>query len=141
MKVAIVISEFNKQICDGLLAGCEERLKDSGVAELGYDVHWVPGAFELPFAIKKLHSVKKYSGYIALGCVIKGDTDHYSSVCQGVTYGLQKVSLEEAVPVMFGVLMCPNLAQAVERSGKGTMNKGVECADSLIKLLKNHTFS
>lgn len=136
MKIAIVTSEFNNDICAGLVAGCEERLRSNGGNEVTVEIMSVPGAFELPFAIKQLARKKKYDGFIALGCVIRGETDHYTYVCEGITYGLQKVSIEENIPIMFGVLMCATKKLAQSRSGHNENNKGAECADSLLKLLK-----
>lgn len=131
MKIAIVVSRFNKKISDGLLRGALR-----GLGKMQYDIFEVPGAFEIPFFIQKLTDKKKYSGFIALGCVLKGETDHYRAVCGGVTYGIQKVTIENRVPVMFGVLMCAKAIHALSRSGGDSKNKGYECAASLLSILK-----
>lgn len=136
MKIAIVVSQFNKEISDRLLVGAKKALRDSGFSLENFEVFEVPGAFEIPAFVAKLIDTKKFSSVIALGAVIKGETDHYRAVCDGVTYGIQKVSIESRVPVMFGVLMCKNKKQALERSRNDSANKGHECAKGLLALLK-----
>lgn len=134
MKIAVVVSEFNKKISERLLAGAEKALREN---KIPYDVFWAPGAFEIPYMAQKLLKTKKYNGLIALGCVLKGETDHYRAVCDGVTFGIQKVSLQYGAPIMFGVLMCNTEKQALARSQENTKrNKGYECAKELFKLLK-----
>lgn len=131
-KIALIVSEFNPDISELLLQGAERALKEAGVTSQEYDVLRVPGAFEIPGAAAKLADTKQYDGLVALGCVIKGETDHYEAVCQGVTYGIQKVSIEFRIPVMLGVLMCQDKQQALARC-----DKGYECALSLLSLVKN----
>lgn len=136
MKIAVIISQFNKKISDRLLKGAKRALRKN---KINHEIFEVPGAFEIPFMAAKLADSKKFSGLIALGCVIKGETDHYRAVCDSVTYGTQKVAIENRVPIMFGVLMCENSEQALLRSSLTNMknNKGYECAKGLIELLKN----
>lgn len=137
MKIAIIVSQFNKDISSGLLDGAKKGLKDSGLKENQFEIYEVPGAFEIPFAAQKLADAKKLDGMIALGCIIKGETDHYTAVCQGTTYGIQKVSIENKIPIMFGVLMCEKRSLAIDRSSDNTQkNKGYECAKVLIEMLK-----
>lgn len=128
MKIAVIVSQFNKKISDKLLKGAEKVLRKN---KINYEIFEVPGAFEIPFLAAKLASGKKYNGIITLGCVLKGETDHFRAICDGVTYGIQKVAIENLIPIMFGVLMCKNLNQALKRS-----SKGYECAEGLIELLK-----
>lgn len=133
MKIAVVVSEFNKKISERLLTGSQKALHE---AKIPHEVFWVPGAFEIPWMAQKLLKTKKYAGLIALGCVLKGETDHYRAVCDGATFGIQKVSLECGAPIMFGVLMCHTMQQALVRSQRNPKrNKGYECAASLVKLL------
>ncbi|MFA6521750.1 MAG: 6,7-dimethyl-8-ribityllumazine synthase [Candidatus Gracilibacteria bacterium] len=136
MKIAIIVSQFNKDISDGLLNGAKKGLKDFGVKENEFEVYEVPGAFEIPLTAQKLADTKKIDGIIALGCVLKGDTYHYEAVCQGTTYGIQKVSIENKLPIMFGVLMCETNKQAIDRSSANEENKGWECAKSLIEMFE-----
>lgn len=136
MKIAIIASEFNKDMTDRLLRGAEKALGDT-VPKIEYDVFRVPGAFEIPYRAARLADTKKYSGIIALGVVIKGETDHYEAICQGVTYGIQKVSIEHRLPIMFGILMCKNRSQAFNRASDDSKNnKGHESALALLKILE-----
>lgn len=144
MKIAIVAAQYNKEITDRLLKGALDALKKNNFRPEEYQIFEVPGAFEIPFTIQKLINdmaklsyLKEFDGFIALGCVLKGETDHYKAVCEGLTYGLQKISIENCMPVMFGVLMCSTQEQAISRSQDNPEhNKGYECAEGLIKILK-----
>ncbi|PIQ78428.1 6,7-dimethyl-8-ribityllumazine synthase, partial [Candidatus Peregrinibacteria bacterium CG11_big_fil_rev_8_21_14_0_20_46_8] len=91
------------------------------------------GCFELPYMAAQL--AEKYDGIVALGCVIRGETDHYTYVCQGTTYGIQKVSIEQKIPIGFGILTCENRAQALARSDDTENNKGYFAAQTLLSLL------
>lgn len=135
MKIAIIVSKFNKPISDHLLKGALKALKDDGVKKNEFAVFEVPGAFEIPFLAAKLINSKKFNGLIALGCILRGETEHYRAICDGVTYGLQKVAIENRIPIMFGVLMCRNMKQALVRSGNDVKNKGYECTKGLLKIL------
>lgn len=136
MRIAIVVSQFNKEISDRLLAGAKKGLQNGSVLLNNVEIFEVPGAFEIPVLAAKLIDTKKFAGVIALGAVMKGATDHYRAICDGVTYGLQKVSIESRVPVMFGVLMCQTKKQALERTKNDSANKGYECAKGLVEILK-----
>lgn len=132
-KIGIVVSQYNKNITDGLLFGAQKAFQKNKISRKNIEIILVPGAFEIPLMLKIMADSGRFNGLIALGCVIKGETDHYDAVCKGVTYGIQKISLEHKIPIMFGVLMCKNLNQAIARSGKNLkMNKGYECANSLL---------
>lgn len=135
-RIGIVISEFNKNITDRLLQGALQSLKKHGISQSKIDIIKVPGAFEIPHAIQKMLDKNQYRGVIALGCVIRGETDHYQAVCDGVTFGLQTLGILHRVPVMFGVLMCRNEKQALKRAQKDPKkNKGCECVEGLMKML------
>ena len=97
-------------------------------AGVTYDLHRVPGAFELPLAAQKCARSGKYSGLICLGAVIRGDTPHFDYVCQAATEGISRVALDEGVPVSFGVLTVDNIDQARTRSRPDEYNKGREAA-------------
>ena len=130
LKIGIIISQFNREVVDGLLKSAEKALQKNALLK-GTDIVRVPGAFEIPYAAARMAASKKYDGLIALGCVIKGETDHYEAICRGVSYGVQKVSIESGVPIMFGVLMCKN-----EKLARARLNKGGECVNGLIELLQ-----
>lgn len=136
MQIVIIVSKFNSKITDRLLKGAEKGLQEMGIKSGDWQVFDVPGAFEIPYMAQKLIDTEKFDGLIALGCILKGETDHYRAVCEGVTYGIQKVSVENRVPVMFGVLMCNESYLANRRSGENNKNKGYQCAKGLAELLK-----
>ncbi|MBP9718335.1 6,7-dimethyl-8-ribityllumazine synthase [Candidatus Gracilibacteria bacterium] len=139
MKIAIVAAQFNTDISERLTEGAIhffEHYKKQG-HPITYKVFHVPGALELPALITKLAETKQYDGYIALGCVIKGETDHYGAVCDGVTYGLQMVSITKGAALTNGVLMCTHKDQAIERSmPKQANNKGYECAQGIVQMVQ-----
>ena len=99
------------------------------------DVAWVPGAFEIPLIASKMAQTGKYDALICLGAVIRGNTSHYDYVCSEVSKGIAQVSLNQNLPVMFGVLTTENIEQAIERAGTKAGNKGSECAESAIEMI------
>ncbi len=137
-KFCIVIARFNEFIGGKLLSGCIDSLKRHGVAEENIDVAWVPGAFEIPLAVKKV--VGKYDAVITLGAVIRGNTPHFDFVASEVSKGVAQVGLEAGKPVVFGVLTTDTIEQAIERAGTKAGNKGSEAAETaieMVNLLKN----
>ncbi|MBV1822367.1 6,7-dimethyl-8-ribityllumazine synthase, partial [Bacteroidales bacterium MSK.15.36] len=100
-----------------LLDGAIDALVRHGVDEKDIEIAWVPGAFEIPLIAKKMAKSKKYDGVICLGAVIRGATTHYDYVSSEVSKGIAKVTLDEEVPVIFGVLTTENIEQAIERAG------------------------
>ena len=124
----------NEFIGSKLLSGAVDELVRHGVKDTNIDVIWVPGAFEIPVIAKKAAKTGKYAAIITLGAVIKGSTSHYDYVCAEVSKGVASVSLETNVPVMFGVLTCDNIEQAIERAGTKAGNKGSDAAKSAIEM-------
>ena len=138
--IGIVVSNFNKPITDGLLEGCIKSLKENGLEEDNINIFHVPGAFELPAKVKKLTEDNTYDCIIALGCIIKGETDHYHYISQAVTNGIMSVTLEKTKTnphIIFGVLTCQNKELAYARSGKNQKNKGYEAGMSAIHQIKS----
>lgn len=133
-KFGIVVSRFNNFVTQRLLSGAIDQLKRHGVEESGIEVTWVPGSFEIPVVGLKMARSKKYDALIALGCVIRGETDHYEHVALAVTKGLGEISMQTGVPVVFGVLTCETLEQAIDRAGAKSGNKGAEAALSAIEM-------
>ncbi len=117
-RIGIAVAEFNSDVTRELLLGALVVLKESGVVAKNIKVVTVPGSFELPLACQKLAETGKYHALVALGCVIKGETDHYHYVSGEAARGLMDVSLKFSIPIGFGVLTVHTLAQAKERSGK-----------------------
>lgn len=135
-KVAIVVSEYNEEITSALQNGCVDTLKKYGVKEKNIFVEKVPGAYELPLAAKWLYEKKKAHAVIALGCVIKGDTDHDIYINNAVSQALMKLGLQTNAPFVFGVITPNNFQQAKDRAGGKHGNKGVECAVAALKMLQ-----
>tara|TARA_B100001057_G_scaffold105138_1_gene102654 strand:- start:25 stop:417 length:393 start_codon:yes stop_codon:yes gene_type:complete len=129
--IAVVISEFNKKVMDGLTKGCEKTLTN-----FEYEKIFVPGAFEIPAMAKKCVESGKYNAVITLGCVIKGETDHYDYICRAVSNGMMQVTLNSNIPVTFGVLTCQNAQLAFDRSSDNERNKGREVAEAALALVK-----
>lgn len=133
-KIAIVASRFNFLIVEKLIAGAKDTLIRHGLDEKNLDIVFVPGAFEIPLASLALCKTGKYNGLVALGAVIKGETDHYDYVCSEVAKGISKVMLETGTPVSFGVLTVNTMEQALDRAGAKAGNKGSESAMALIEM-------
>lgn len=134
MAFCIVVSRFNAEISEALLAGAMRGFTDFGIAHSVVTVVHVPGAFEIPLAAKVLANTGKYSAIIGLGAVIRGDTAHFHFVASECARGMQQIALETEVPLIFGVLTTENLDQARERSGDDTSNKGYQCAAAALEM-------
>jgi 6,7-dimethyl-8-ribityllumazine synthase len=135
MRIGIVVSEWNAEITDNLLRGCQEALSDCG-ATLDYlKVIHVPGSFELPSGAQLLFENSSVEAVICLGCVIQGETKHFDFVCNGVSLGVQEVALRYKKPVIFGVLTDNTIDQSRARSGGSLGNKGTEAAITAIKMI------
>ena len=133
-KFAIVISRFNEFISSNLLEGCIDTLTRHGVQDSAIDVVWVPGAFEIPVVALKLAKSKKYDAVICLGTVIRGSTPHFEFIASEVAKGVAKISLDTALPCIFGVITADTLEQAIERAGTKDGNKGRDAALSAIEM-------
>ena len=129
-KIALVVSEFNEAITTRLYEASMHRLEELGFNSEQITTVHVPGAVEIPLVAQHLAISKEYNAIVALGAVIKGETDHYHWVCEQVSQGCQRVSLEYNVPVVFGVLTTNNHTQAMARSGGEHSNKGAESIDA-----------
>ncbi|MDR2780079.1 MAG: 6,7-dimethyl-8-ribityllumazine synthase [Synergistaceae bacterium] len=134
LRFAIAVSRFNELITGRLLDGAVDALTRHDVRHQDIEVYWVPGAWELPLIVKELALSGKYEAIVALGAVIQGDTPHFDYVCSETSKGLANVSMEQRVPVGFGVLTCSNLEQALVRAGSKAGNKGVEAAMSALEM-------
>lgn len=135
IKVGIIVGRFNEFIGSKLLSGAVDTLKRHGVAEDDISVAWVPGAFEIPLAAKKMAKSGKYDAVICLGAVIRGATAHFEYVSAEVSKGIASVGLETEVPVAFGVLTVDTIEQAIERAGTKAGNKGSESAEAVIEMV------
>ena len=128
MKIGIVAARFNEFIVSKLIGGAVDGLTRHDIPEDNITLAWVPGAFEIPVAAKKMAQSGKYDAIICLGTVIRGATSHYDYVCAEVSKGVATVSMQTGVPVMFGILTTDTIEQAIERAGTKAGNKGYDCA-------------
>ncbi|HEY6386663.1 MAG TPA: 6,7-dimethyl-8-ribityllumazine synthase [Candidatus Acidoferrum sp.] len=134
LRFGIVVSRFNSFITERLLAAAVDALERAGASGKDVDVVHVPGSFELPLTAKKLAGTGRYDALIAIGCVIRGETSHYDYVCSETARALQLAQMDSGVPIMFCVLTCDNLEQAIDRAGLKGGNKGFEAGLSAIEM-------
>lgn len=135
-RYAIVVSDYNESITRKLLAGAIETLRAAGVAEEAIDVARVPGAWELPVVAKVFAKSKRHDAVICLGCVIKGETTHDEHINRQVSTSLGALALKTGVPIIFGVLTCHTLEQALNRAGGAVGHKGVEAAETAVRMVR-----
>lgn len=133
-RYAIVVAQWNRSITEKLCQGAVETLAGAGIKDDMIDVVWVPGAWEIGVAAQRLADTCRYQGIITLGAVIKGETAHDHWINHGVTEALMRIGTEHSLPVLFGVLMCNSMEQAINRSGGTVGNKGVECAEAALQM-------
>jgi len=134
LRFAIVVSRFNSFITERLLQGALDALERSGATGKNVDVVHVPGSFELPLAAKKAALTGHYQSIIAIGCILRGETTHYDYVCSETARGLLLAQMDTGVPVMFCVLTCDTLEQAIDRAGLKGGNKGFEAGLGAIEM-------
>jgi 6,7-dimethyl-8-ribityllumazine synthase len=134
LRFGIVVSRFNDFITERLLAAALDALERAGAADGDVDVAHVPGAFELPLAAKKMAATGRYDALIAIGCVLRGATSHYDYVCSETARGLQLAQMDSGLPIMFCVLTCDTLEQAIDRAGLKSGNKGFEAGLAAIEM-------
>jgi 6,7-dimethyl-8-ribityllumazine synthase len=134
LRFGIVVSRFNSFITERLLVAAQDALERAGAADRDVNVVRVPGAFELPLAAKKLAATGRYDALIAIGCVLRGETTHYDYVCSETARGLQLAQMDSGVPVIFCVLTCDTLEQAIDRAGLKGGNKGFEAGLAAIEM-------
>jgi 6,7-dimethyl-8-ribityllumazine synthase len=134
LRFGIIVSRFNSFITERLLAAAVDALERAGAASRDVDVVRVPGSFELPLTAKKLAVTARYDALIAIGCVIRGETSHYDYVCTETARGLQLAQMDSGVPIMFCVLTCDTLEQAIDRAGLKSGNKGFEAGLAAIEM-------
>ena len=134
LKFGIVAARFNEFIVSKLVGGALDTLHRHETADHDIDVAWVPGAFEIPLAAKKMAESGKYDAVLCLGAVIRGSTTHYDYVCNEVSKGVAQVGLQTGVPTIFGVVTTENIEQAIERAGTKAGNKGADAAMAAMEM-------
>jgi 6,7-dimethyl-8-ribityllumazine synthase len=135
-KFGIVVSQWNHDITDALLAGAKETLLKANVKEENIEVLSVPGSFELPWGARQLMKADKKDGIICLGCLIQGETKHDEYIASAVANGIMQLSIMSGLPVIFGVLTTHTVEQAKERAGGTHGNKGSEAAATALQMAK-----
>ncbi len=134
LRFAIVASRFNDLVVDSLIRGAVDALLRHGASEKQIEIIRVPGAFDLPFVVRRVAGSKRYDAVVALGAVIRGATSHFDYVAGQCAAGLARVSDETGVPVAFGVLTTETIEQAFERAGTKAGNKGADAALAALEL-------
>jgi 6,7-dimethyl-8-ribityllumazine synthase len=134
-RFVLVAARFNGFVVEQLVAGALDGLKRHGVVDDAIDLVRVPGSFEIPLVAQRLAKSGQYACVICLGCVIRGDTDHYDHVAGECAKGVAQAALASGVPVIFGVLTCDTLEQAIHRAGAKAGNKGFEAAVTAIEMV------
>lgn len=135
-RFGIVISRFNSFISDRLLSGAMDALDRHGAAPDDTTVVWVPGSFEIPLTAKKMAASGKYDAVICLGALIRGETPHFDHLASAVTKELGTLSLESGVPVIYGILTCNTMEQAIDRAGLKSGNRGFDAATAAIEMVQ-----
>jgi 6,7-dimethyl-8-ribityllumazine synthase len=133
-KIAIISSSWHPELCQKLIDSAIRACEEHGAT---YEVIYVPGSFEIPFAARKAltKGFNGFAGAVALGLVLRGQTAHFEYVCEGATYGIMKTQLETFKPIGFGILMCDTLEQAHDRAGGKVEDKGYDAAIATLALL------
>jgi 6,7-dimethyl-8-ribityllumazine synthase len=134
LRFALVVSRFNSFITDRLLAGALDALEAAGAPEENITVVHVPGAFEIPLTAKKLAEGGRTDAVIAIGCILRGETAHFDYVASEVARGVQLAQLDTGIPVIFCVLTCDTLEQAIDRAGLKSGNKGYDAGVAAIEM-------
>src|SRR5215831_9677400 len=134
LRLGIVVSRFNSFITERLLEAALDALTRGGAKGDDVDVVHVPGSFELPLAAKKMAGTGRYDALIAIGCILRGETAHYDYVCSETARGLQLAQMDSGVPIMFCVLTCDTLEQAIDRAGLKGGNKGFEAGLGAVEM-------
>ena len=134
-KIGIILSRFNQFISERLLEGALDALYKLGAEEKNIFIYKVPGSFEVPMLTKKLAKANKVDGIICLGALIRGDTPHFDYLSAEVTKGLAQISMDESIPVSYGILTVDTIEQGIERAGTKSGNKGYDSAFALIETL------
>lgn len=136
LRFGIVVSRFNRSVTASLLTGALEGLARHGVANDDILVAHVPGAFEIPYAAKRMAHSGQYDALICLGAVVRGETPHFDYICAEVTRALGRIMDAHRVPIAFGVLTTDTIEQALARAGEGHGNKGYEAAVTAIEMVR-----
>jgi len=136
VRIGIVVARFNDFVTERLLTGARQGLGDAGLTASDIEVHWVPGAFEIPLAAEALAATGRVSGVICLGCLIKGATPHFEYISSACAHGIMAAQSKTRVPMAFGVLTTNSAEEALERAVTGPGNKGREAAEAVLEMAR-----
>src|SRR5260370_15661697 len=136
MRFGLVVSRFNSFITERLLAGAMDALEKGGASAEQTDLVRVPGSFEIPLAAKKMAQSRHYDAIIAIGCVLRGETAHFDYVATEVARGVQLAQMDTGVPIIFCVLTCDTLEQAIDRAGLKSGNKGYDAGIAALEMAR-----
>ena len=131
----IVVAKWNEAITRKLVDGAVKTLREHGVADEAIEVAWVPGSFEIPLVAQRMADSGRYRAVLCLGAVIRGETSHDQHINRAVSLALSQLALTSGVPVLFGVLTCETMEQAIHRAGGNVGNKGAECATAALHMV------
>ena len=135
-RYAIVVAEWNKAITSKLFDGAVATLVDAGVSDENIDVAWVPGSWEIPLVAQRMARSGQYVAVICLGAVIRGETTHDRHINRGVSLALGQIAMQYDLPVPLGILTCETMDQALDRAGGRVGNKGSECAEAALQMVR-----
>ena len=139
-RFAIVVAQWNRTVTGKLLDGAVATLREAGVPDDHIDVAHVPGSWEIPLIAQRMAASARYAAVLCLGAVVRGETSHDQHINRGVSLAISQIALQFDLPVLFGILTCESMEQALDRAGGKHGNKGSECAETalhMIGLLKN----
>jgi 6,7-dimethyl-8-ribityllumazine synthase len=134
-RFGIVVSEYNDSVTGKLLEGAVGTLTAHGIADQSIEVCYVPGAWEIPLVAQRLAATGRFAAILCLGAVIRGETTHDQQINRQVSLSLGQLALQHDLPILFGILTCESLEQAIQRSGGRVGNKGSECAEAALQMV------
>lgn len=134
LKIAVIVAKFNSLITKPLYEGVLDHFEAHGITGEDYDTVYVPGSFEIPVVAKRMAESGKYDSVVCIGAVIRGATTHYDAVANSAASGILSASISSGVPIIFGVLTCDTMEQALDRAGGKVGNKGAEAAATAIEM-------
>lgn len=135
LKFGLILSRFNQFLSERLLEGALDALEKLGAEQENIHIYKVPGSFEIPGVAKKIARSGKVDGIVCLGALIRGDTPHFDYLSAEVTKGLAQISIDDAIPVSYGIITVETIEQGIERSGTKAGNKGYDAAMALVETL------
>lgn len=135
LRVGVIVSRFNSLLTNKLLEGALDCFVRHGADEKAISVAYVPGAFEIPYAVSRMVKTGKFDTIVCLGAVIRGDTPHFDYIANEASKGIAKLAIDSDMPVIYGLVTADTLDQAIERAGTKAGNKGWDAAQAAIEMV------